>query len=181
MRTVSEVDRQALAVVGQAVRIARERAALSQRRLAARAQVSQSAISRMERGAVRGIGLVYFARVVDALGDAMPLVGCPHGHACDHDRQWRYARNQVSPDREPRRAVDAVEGATLYELIREIEREVQAGERDRLDVETPALDAHIGTPTLDAHIGTPTLAADIGTPTLAADGGTAALRADGET
>ena len=147
MRTVSEVDRQALAVIGQAVRIARERAALSQRRLAARAHVSQSAISRMERGAVRGIGLVYFARVVDALGDAMPLVGCPHGHACDHDRQWRYARNQVSPDREPRRGV---EGATLYELIREIEREVQAGERDRLDLETPALDALIGTPTLAA-------------------------------
>ena len=126
-RTIDEPDRRALAVIGHAVRIARERAALSQRRLAARAGVSQSAISRMERGAVRGIGLVYFARVVTSLAEAMPLVGCPHGHGCDYDRQWRSVTRQVSPDPGPRWRFGSVEGPTLYELTREAER--QAAER----------------------------------------------------
>ena len=122
-RTIDEPDRQALAVIGHAVRIARERSALSQRRLAARADVSQSAISRMERGAVRGIGLVYFARVVTALAEAMPLVGCPHGHGCEYDRQWRSVIRQVVPDLAPRRRFESVEGPTLYELTREVERQ----------------------------------------------------------
>jgi transcriptional regulator with XRE-family HTH domain len=120
---MSEPDLQALAVIGQAVRIARERAAWSQRRLAVRAGVSQSAISRMERGAVRGIGLVYFARVARALGDAMPMVGCPHGHACDYDREWRLGVGQVSPDLGTGGGFASDEGATLYELTRQAERE----------------------------------------------------------
>ena len=126
MRTFSEPDRQALAIVGHAVRIARERAALSQRRLAARAGVSQSAISRMERGAVRGIDLLYFARVAAALADAMPLAGCPHGHGCDYDRRWRFALLQVSPDLASWRRSASGEGATLFELTRQFERDDDA-------------------------------------------------------
>lgn len=114
-------DRRALAALGSAVRIARERSALSQRQLATRSGVSQSAISRVERGAVRGLHLRYFARVVLALGNSMALVGCPHGHDCAYARQWRDALRElgVGPDR-PMHHPD--EGTTLFELTRRAER-----------------------------------------------------------
>jgi transcriptional regulator with XRE-family HTH domain len=124
MRTMSEPDLHALAVIGQAMRIARERASLSQRRLAARSGVSQSAISRMERGSVRGIALRYFARVVATLGDTMPLVGCPHGHDCDYARQWRFARLQIAPELVTPRGFASDEGLTIYELTRQLEGEL---------------------------------------------------------
>lgn len=116
-------DQQALAIVGLALRIARERSALSQRGLAVRSGVSQTAISRMERGAVRGMGLIYFARVARALADAMTFVGCPHGHDCDYDRRWRFALRQADPDLERRPRYASVEGPTLDELTRRFERD----------------------------------------------------------
>lgn len=125
-RSVDVSDQRALAIVGQAVRIARHRSALSQRGLAARSGVSQSAISRMERGSVRGMGLVYLARVVEALGDSISLVGCPHGHDCEYARVWASARRQVAFDL-AEAAGSSLEGPTLFELLRRAER---AGEID---------------------------------------------------
>jgi transcriptional regulator with XRE-family HTH domain len=116
------VDRHAIAIVGRAVRIGRERAALSQRALAVRSEVSQTAISRLERGKVRGMGLVYFARVVRAQGDTMPLVGCPHGHDCDYARLWKFALQQVAVDVREDAPALSDEGVTLYELTRRAER-----------------------------------------------------------
>lgn len=127
-RQIDEADLRALAILGQAVRIARVRSALSQRRLATRSGVSQSAISRVERGASRGLNLRYFARVVLALGSSMPLVGCPHGHDCEFARQWRNTLRALSvdPDEQPHHAD---EGTTLFELMRRAE---QAGYVDEL-------------------------------------------------
>jgi transcriptional regulator with XRE-family HTH domain len=126
MRTLSDRDLHALAVIGQALRIARHNAGISQRRLAARSGVSQSAISRIERGSVRGIALLYFARLVLTLGDAMPLVGCPHGHDCDYARHWRFTLSQIEPELGSHRGYASEEGPTLYELTRAIERELLA-------------------------------------------------------
>jgi transcriptional regulator with XRE-family HTH domain len=124
MRATSESDIHALAVIGQALRVARQRAGISQRRLAVRSGVSQSAISRIERGSVRGIALLYFARLVATLGDSMPLVGCPHGHDCDYARHWRYRLSQVAPGLGSQRGYASDEGPTLYELTRQIEHEL---------------------------------------------------------
>jgi len=62
-------NREALEMVGQAVRLARQRASMSQRVLAARAGVSQTTISRLERGVVPGMGLEQFARIAMVLAD----------------------------------------------------------------------------------------------------------------
>ncbi|MCY7417331.1 MAG: helix-turn-helix domain-containing protein [Chloroflexi bacterium] len=60
-------NREALEMVGQAVRLARQRASMSQRGLAARAGVGQTTVSRLERGVVPGMGLEMFARVAMVL------------------------------------------------------------------------------------------------------------------
>ncbi len=123
---MTDRDLHALAVIGQALRIARHNAGISQRRLAARTGVSQSAISRIERGSVRGIALLYFARLATTLGDAMPLVGCPHGHDCDYARHWRFTLSQIAPELGSRRGYASDEGPTLYELTRQVESELAA-------------------------------------------------------
>ena len=69
------------------------------------------------------MGLIYFARVVQVLGDAMPLVGCPHGHDCDYGRRWAFTLQQVSLDLDRTVAGHPVEGLTLYELTRRAESE----------------------------------------------------------
>ncbi len=67
------------------------------------------------------MGLVYFARVVHAMGDAMTLVGCPHGHGCDYDRHWKYAVRQVSVETGAMPDGDT-DGRTLFDLTRDAER-----------------------------------------------------------
>ncbi len=62
-------NREALEMVGQAVRLARQRASMSQRVLAARSGVSQTTISRLERGVVPGMGLEQFARIAMVLAN----------------------------------------------------------------------------------------------------------------
>ena len=65
--TRAERTRDALVMLGQAVRRARTRSALSQRDLEALSGVDQTAISRMERGVAPGMGLDKFARVAAVL------------------------------------------------------------------------------------------------------------------
>ena len=88
-REMSDHDRRALVMLGAAVRIARHRMGLTQRQLAERTGVSQTAISRMERGKVWGMAIVMFARVAWALEERTPLGGCPHFHLCDFGARWR--------------------------------------------------------------------------------------------
>lgn len=94
-RDMTRADRQALQVLGAAVRIGRKRMSLSQDALAANAEVSQTAVSRLERGMVWGMAVVRFARVAWVLGPRMPLGGCPHGHRCAYDTEWQYARQRA--------------------------------------------------------------------------------------
>jgi DNA-binding XRE family transcriptional regulator len=88
-REMSDQDRRALLMLGAAVRIARHRMGLSQRQLASRTGVSQTAISRMECGKVWGMAIVMFARVAWALEERTPLGGCPHHHLCSLGGRWR--------------------------------------------------------------------------------------------
>jgi hypothetical protein len=118
---MSDRDSSALQMLGHAVRIGRQRAALSQRSLATISDVSQSGISRLERGRVWGMGAIYLARIVWALRDALPLGGCPHGHQCDYDIGWRQAiANAMSDDQESARH-RAIMGLTVYDLLRQTE------------------------------------------------------------
>ncbi len=88
-REMSDQDRRSLLMLGAAVRIARHRMGLTQRQLAERSDVSQTAISRMERGKVWGMAIVRFARVAWVLEERTPLGGCPHYHLCDYGARWR--------------------------------------------------------------------------------------------
>jgi transcriptional regulator with XRE-family HTH domain len=61
-------NREALEMVGRAVRVARIRAGMSQRTLEARSGVDQTAISRLERGLRPQMGVEKFARIALVLG-----------------------------------------------------------------------------------------------------------------
>ncbi len=74
-------DREALEMLGVAIRIARERSGLTQRALEALSGVDQTAISRMERGLRPGMAMVKFARVAQALGGHLLLSQQPAGPA----------------------------------------------------------------------------------------------------
>ncbi len=67
---------------GRHLRRARHITGLSQVRLAEAAHVSQTMISRVERGLAPGMGVAALIRVGRVLGRAMPLGLCPHQHDC---------------------------------------------------------------------------------------------------
>jgi len=94
-REMSEADRRSLVLLGAAIRIARHRMALTQRQLAERSGVSQTAISRMECGRVWGMAIVRFARVAWVLEEGTPLGGCPHPHQCDYGARWRQVTTEL--------------------------------------------------------------------------------------
>lgn len=124
---MSDRDTSALQMLGHAVRIGRQRAALSQRSLAAISEVSQSGISRLERGRVWGMGAIYLARIIWTLRDALPLGGCPHGHQCEYDIGWQQAiANAMSDDQEGAR-YRAIMGLTVYDLVRQAEASEAVG------------------------------------------------------
>ena len=75
-----------LVLFGARMRLGRRQLGLSQRRLAEVAGVSQSLISRLERGVATGIGLVYVVAIGMALGPEFPFGFCPHEHPC----KWAY-------------------------------------------------------------------------------------------
>jgi transcriptional regulator with XRE-family HTH domain len=61
---------------------ARRRAGMSQQRLANRAGVSQSMISRFERGLAPAMGVRHLIALAGALGRIFPFGTCPHEHEC---------------------------------------------------------------------------------------------------
>ena len=67
---------------GRYLRRARYFAHLSQEDLASRAGVSQSNISRLERGLAPATGSDRIARIGAVLGKNLPLGFCPHTHMC---------------------------------------------------------------------------------------------------
>jgi DNA-binding XRE family transcriptional regulator len=81
------------ALVGARFRHGRLRARLTQRHLADRAGVSQSVISRFERGLVSHMSAERIVRLAMALGPAFPFGACPHDHAC----MWPYDPRNLPP------------------------------------------------------------------------------------
>lgn len=135
-RDMSETDRRSLVLLGAAIRIARHRMALTQRQLAERSGVSQTAISRMECGKVWGMAIVRFARVAWALEEGTPLGGCPHPHLCDYGTRWRQVMaEQLGP----------IGGLQREEALRALGADAlawddepdPAGDRDRRAVDAP--------------------------------------------
>jgi DNA-binding XRE family transcriptional regulator len=68
-------------IVGARFRNARIRAGLSQRRVADLAGVSQSSVSRLERGVSGGMRTEVLLRIAISI-PGLPLGFCPHGHRC---------------------------------------------------------------------------------------------------
>jgi transcriptional regulator with XRE-family HTH domain len=68
--------------VGQRFRVGRRQAGLSQRRVADRSGISQSEISRLERGMTPGMSAYRVFAIALALGDRFPFGVCPHPHRC---------------------------------------------------------------------------------------------------
>jgi Predicted transcriptional regulators len=69
-------------LVGARFRHGRHQAGLSQRRLAEAAQISQSVVSRFERGLVSHTSAERIVRLAEALGPGFPFGFCPHDHRC---------------------------------------------------------------------------------------------------
>jgi DNA-binding transcriptional regulator YiaG len=69
-------------LVGARFRRGRRQAGLSQRQLATRAGISQSIVSRFERGLVRRSSAEKIVRLGLALGPRFPFGCCPHDHQC---------------------------------------------------------------------------------------------------
>lgn len=73
-------------VIGGRFRNGRRQAGLTQRRLAEMAGVSQSVVSRFERGLVKKMSAERIVRIALALGPRFPFGGCPHDHRCPWPR-----------------------------------------------------------------------------------------------
>ena len=68
--------------LGRMMRRARRLAGLSQDRVEAISGVSQSAISRFERGLAPGMTIERLLRIASAVGVSFPFGFCPHPHRC---------------------------------------------------------------------------------------------------
>ena len=75
-------------IVGARFRNCRIKAGLSQRRLAELAGVSQSTISRLERGLVLGMRFEAAMRIAAAIGPSFPFGNCPHHQV--HNCGWPF-------------------------------------------------------------------------------------------
>ena len=91
---------------------------MSQRRVAAKSNVSQSVISRLERGLGPGMTVEYLLRIATAIGPNLPLGFCPHDHACD----WARRQGSAAPD---------VTGLSPYEAAAVRGRAILTRRRDR--------------------------------------------------
>ena len=89
--------------VGQRFRFGRQQAGLSQRSVADRSGISQSEISRLERGKTPGMSAYRVFAIALSLGDGFPFGTCPHPHRCAYRLQ-----TQLDPiDRVPMRLADS--------------------------------------------------------------------------
>ena len=68
--------------VGERFRRGRRQVGLSQRRVALRSGISQSEISRFERGMTPGMSAYRVFAIALALGPQFPFGACPHDHRC---------------------------------------------------------------------------------------------------
>jgi hypothetical protein len=86
-------------LVGARFRHGRHQAGLSQRRVADEARISQSVVSRFERGLVSHTSAERTVRLAEALGPGFPFGFCPHNHRC----AWPYdpRPNPVARPRPP--------------------------------------------------------------------------------
>lgn len=73
-------------LVGARFRHGRYQAGMSQRRVADAARISQSVVSRFERGLVSHTSAERIVRLAEALGPGFPFGFCPHDHGC----AWPY-------------------------------------------------------------------------------------------
>ncbi len=71
-----------MVIVGARFRNGRRQAGLSQRRLAELSGISQSGISRLERGLATGMIAERVIRIATAIGPHFPFGFCPHQHSC---------------------------------------------------------------------------------------------------
>lgn len=69
-------------LVGARFKHGRRQAARSQRWVADRAGISQSVVSRFERGLVSHTSAERIVRLAEALGPGFPFGFCPHNHQC---------------------------------------------------------------------------------------------------
>ena len=85
-----------LAVLGRYLRRSRRYLEVTQMQLAERSGLSQSMISRAERGVAPAMSIERFVILCAALGRLFPLGSCPH----DHDCAWEPIRpiNRSIPD-----------------------------------------------------------------------------------
>lgn len=83
--------------VGIRFRRGRQQAGLTQRRVADRSGISQSEISRLERGKTPGMSAYRVFAIALALGPRFPFGTCPHEHRCAYtlDRPENELRQRV--------------------------------------------------------------------------------------
>jgi transcriptional regulator with XRE-family HTH domain len=102
-------------LLGRYIRRSRRLAGLTQQQLADKAGVSQSMVSRAERGLAPAMATVRLVRMVQPLARFFPFGVCPHDHNCS----WQ----PVKPPDEP--VGDDVSGIARYFLGSEIEAALQ--------------------------------------------------------
>ncbi|MEX1344069.1 MAG: helix-turn-helix transcriptional regulator [Candidatus Limnocylindrales bacterium] len=113
-RPEGEHDQGLLRRFGIEFRRCRLYAGLSQVELARQSGVSQSTISRIERGKASSAALLKLVRISDAMRSGFPLGYCPHPHFCPWNRL--NADGTTSPD--PRRPVASEEFLADYHARR---------------------------------------------------------------
>jgi transcriptional regulator with XRE-family HTH domain len=86
---------------GQELRRCRMQAGMSQTMLADEAGVSQSTISRLERGRAPQAAMVKLVLLGEVLGHRLPLAFCPHDHGCAWERLDAVGRPVRSPALQP--------------------------------------------------------------------------------
>jgi transcriptional regulator with XRE-family HTH domain len=74
-------------------------AGLSQVELARRSGVSQSTISRIERGKASSASLIKLVRISDAMRAGFPFAYCPHPHFCPWNRLDEDGQASLDPRR----------------------------------------------------------------------------------
>jgi transcriptional regulator with XRE-family HTH domain len=82
--------------MGARVRVGRRQAGLSQRTVADRAGVSQSEVSRLERGQGGNISTYRFVAICFAIGPSFPFGDCPHPHVCTYTRPNQPTTHSIS-------------------------------------------------------------------------------------
>ena len=103
--------------VGRRFRLGRQQAGMSQRSVASRAGVSQSEVSRFERGMTPHMSAYKVLEIGLALGPRFPFGYCPHDHDCIYARPSAEKQMWERLDSRPEGDDSAEPGALLGTLI----------------------------------------------------------------